>query len=98
MATSNNSYQFLGFVFFILFLGWWISFCKKRQQRARAIRRNMNPGLAALARQSREEAPPVLTYTTSTVPVAHAVDAGMGVTMPHGNQSAIPTAYAVAEL
>ena len=96
-SNATTSYNFMVFILFVIFLSYCITACKKRRQRARAIRRNMNPGLAALARQEREA--PVLTYTVAhTVPVAYAVEAGnMGITTPH-TQAAIPTAYEVTQL
>ncbi len=62
-SNATTSYNFMVFILFVIFLSYCITACKKRRQRARALRRNMNPGLAALARQEREA--PVLTYTVA---------------------------------
>jgi len=97
----STSYNFMWFIFFVFFVGYMIQAIKRRQARERARRMNMNPGLAALARQP---AAPVITYTTvaqPTVPVAVAVpiaDGTMGMTAPQGDQSAIPVAYAATQL
>ena len=104
MAYSTSSYNFFAAIFFIFCFGYLIQACKRRRQRDMARRMNMNPGLAAIAREQRlmrQSAPldgglpPPVTYTVETaVPVADAVH----ITTPHGTQAEIPTAYAINTL